>query len=52
VGLEALAVNGHKFQYLQVVWLDNNQITDVGLEVLAVNGNNTLELLGRHKKRK
>jgi hypothetical protein len=32
MGLKALAENGHKFQNLQKVWLENNQITDVGLQ--------------------
>jgi hypothetical protein len=37
-GLEALAVNGHKFPQLQTIDLRYNQITDAGLEALAVNG--------------
>jgi hypothetical protein len=34
----ALAVNGHKFQQLQEIYLQYNKITDAGLEALAVNG--------------
>jgi hypothetical protein len=32
-----LAVNGHKFPQLQRIDLADNEITDAGLEALAVN---------------
>jgi Ran GTPase-activating protein (RanGAP) involved in mRNA processing and transport len=36
--VKALAANGDKFQSLQTVYLDNNQITDEGVKALAANG--------------